>query len=369
MPTAPSSGPSARATARVFLTVAGLAALLYLLYLVRSVVGLVLIATFLAIALGPPVDFLSRRRVPRGLSILLIYGLIGLTVFGVGLVVVPPIVGQVNSFAGHLPQYLQDATKNKTIAKYDRRYRITPKLKSQATKLPARLGRAVGALRDVTVGVFGAVVQLLTVLTLAFFLLLDGKRISELAVGLARPSTEARLRTVASEIYRAVSGYVAGNLIISVIAGTVTYVTLTVLGVPFAVPLAVLMAFLDLVPLIGATIGGALIGVITLFNHFPTSTIGWFVVLIVYQQIENNVIQPVVYRRTVNVQPLVVIISILIGAALLGVLGALVAIPVAGALQIVARDAWARRGRAGLPDEEGQVPQTSEPTGLVMPPR
>jgi len=369
VPTAPSSGPSARATARVFLTVASLAALLYLLYLVRSVVGLVLIATFLAIALGPPVDFLSRRRVPRGLSILLIYGLIGLTVFGVGLVVVPPIVGQVNSFAGHLPQYLQDATKNETIAKYDRRYRITQKLKSQATKLPARLGRAVGALRDVTVGVFGAVVQLLTVLTLAFFLLLDGKRISDLAVGLARPSTEARLRTVASEIYRAVSGYVAGNLIISVVAGTVTYVTLTLLGVPFAVPLAVLMAFLDLVPLIGATIGGALIGVITLFNHFPTSTIGWFVVLIVYQQIENNVIQPVVYRRTVNVQPLVVIISILIGAALLGVLGALVAIPVAGALQIVARDAWARRGRAGLPDEEGQVPQTSEPTGLVMPPR
>jgi len=373
VPTAPSSGPSTRATARVFLTVASLAALLYLLYLVRSVVGLVLIATFLAIALGPPVDFLSRQRVPRGLSILLIYGLIGLTVFGFGLVVVPPIVGQVNSFAGHLPQYLQDATKNKTIAKYDRRYRITQKLKSQATKLPARLGRAVGALRDVTVGVFGAVVQLLTVLTLAFFLLLDGKRITELAVGLARPSTEGRLRTVASEIYRAVSGYVAGNLIISVVAGTVTYVTLTVLGVPFgvpfAVPLAVLMAFLDLVPLIGATIGGALIGVITLFNHFPTSTIGWFVVLIVYQQIENNVIQPVVYRRTVNVQPLVVIISILIGAALLGVLGALVAIPVAGALQIVARDAWARRGRAGLPDEEGQVPQTSEPTGLVMPPR
>lgn len=245
MSTAPSSGPSVRATAKVFLTVAGLVALLYMLYLVRSVVGLVLIAAFLAIALGPPVDFLGRRRVPRGLAILLIYGLIGLTVFGVGLLVVPPIVGQVNSFANRLPQYLDQASKNETIARYDRRYRIAEKLKAQATRLPAKLGRAAGALRDVTVGVFGALVQLVTVLTLAFFLLLDGKRIADMGLGLARPSTEARLRSVATEIYRAVSGYVAGNLVISLVAGTVTYVTLSVLGVPFAVPLAVLMAFLD----------------------------------------------------------------------------------------------------------------------------
>ncbi len=131
MSTAPSSGPSVRATAKVFLTVAGLVALLYVLYLVRSVVGLVLIAAFLAIALGPPVDFLGRRRVPRGLAILLIYGLIGLTVFGVGLLVVPPIVGQVNSFANRLPQYLDQASKNETIARYDRRYRIAEKLKAQ----------------------------------------------------------------------------------------------------------------------------------------------------------------------------------------------------------------------------------------------
>jgi len=176
------------------------------LYLVRSVVGLMLIAVFLAIALGPPVDFFGRRRVPRGLSIALVYGLIGLTVFGVGLLVVPPIVGQVNSFASHVPQYLNEATKNKTIAKYDRRYGITEKLKAQATKLPARLGRAAGALRDVTVGVFGALVQPITVLTLAFFLLLDGERIADMGFDLAHRSTEARLRLVATEIYRAVSG-------------------------------------------------------------------------------------------------------------------------------------------------------------------
>ena len=112
---------------------------------------------------------------------------------------------------------------------------------------------------------------------------------------------------------------------------------------PFAVPLAVLMAFLDLIPLVGATIGGVAIGIVTAFNDFPTSTIVWVIVFIVYQQIENNVLQPVVYRRTVNVPPLLVIVAILIGCSLLGVLGALVAIPMAATIQIVVRDVWANR--------------------------
>jgi predicted PurR-regulated permease PerM len=372
---APMPSPSTRSTAKVFLTVAGLAAMLYLLYLVRSVVGLVFIALFLAIALGPAVDFFARRRVPfgrrrgvpRGLSILLVYVLIVVTVFGVGLLVVPPIVSQVNSFAAKAPTYLNDINKNHTLSKYDRRYHITEKLRKQAAKLPARLGQAAGALRDVTVGVFSTIVQLITVLTIAFFLLLDGERIASFGFGLFRPQSEARAREIAEDIYRAVSGYVAGNLVISLVAGLVTYITLTALGVPFAVPLAVMMAFLDLIPLVGATIGGVLIAIVTLFNDFPTSTIVWVLVLILYQQVENNVVQPVVYRKTVDVHPLVVIVSILIGAALLGVLGALVAIPVAGALQIVVRDMWHRRRPGGivLLDEDGAVEDSSEP--LVTP--
>ena len=112
---------------------------------------------------------------------------------------------------------------------------------------------------------------------------------------------------------------------------------------PFAVPLAVLMAFLDLIPLVGATLGGVTIAIVTLFNNFPTSTIVWVIVFIVYQQVENNVIQPVVYRRTVNVAPLAVIVAILIGGSLLGILGALVAIPVAATIQIIVRDLWENR--------------------------
>jgi predicted PurR-regulated permease PerM len=353
---AASGGPSSRTIARIFLTLVAMAAGLYLLFLVRSVVGLLAISLFLTIALGPAVDFFTRHGLGRARSILLTYVCIGLGVVGVGLLVVPPIVSQVNAFAKHLPQYIDDAQKNKTVQRYDKRYHITKKLKEQAAKVPSRLGKAAGALQSVTVGVFTAAIQLVTVLTLTFFLLLEGKPIFEFLVNLFGKGREEQLRVVSGDVYRAVAGYVAGNVIISLIAGLVTYATLEILGVPFAVPLAVLMAFLDLIPLVGATIGGVFIALVTLFGDFPTDTIVWLVVFVVYQQIENNVIQPVVYRRTVNVHPLIVIVSILVGSTLLGVLGALVAIPVAATIQIVALDAWERRPPRGVVVAEGGGP-------------
>jgi predicted PurR-regulated permease PerM len=344
--------PSARAIAKVFITVAGLALLTYVLYLVRSVVLLVAISIFLAVALGPAVDFFSRRKVPRALSILLVYLLIVLAIFGVGLLVVPPIVSQVGGLTKKIPTYLRDLRKNQQFRKYDNKYKITKKLNQQAKKLPSRLGDAAGALRDVTVGVFSAAIQLVTVLTLVFFLLLDGERLMRFIFRLVGPRREPRFRKLTGDVYRATSGYVAGNLLISIIAGTTTYIALTVLGVPFAVPLSVLMAFLDLIPLVGATIGGVVIGIVTVFADFPVSTIVWVAVLTVYQQVENNVLQPIIYRRTVNVPPLVVIVAILIGSSLLGVLGALVAIPIAAAIQIAVRDWWEARGGAGATPAE-----------------
>ncbi len=337
-------GPSTRTIAKVFLTVVALAAALYFVYRIRTVLGLLAISVFLAVALGPAVEFFVRHGLGRARSIVVTYLLILSVVVGIGLLVVPPIVNQVNAFVRHVPHYVDDLRKNKTFRKYDRRYHISRKLEDQAKKLPSRLGDAVGALQSVTVGVFGAIVQLVTVLTMTFFLLRDGGTVFDFLVRLLRPKREEQVRSVARDVYGAVSGYVAGNLLISLIAGTVTWITLEILGVPFAVPLAVLMAFLDLIPLVGATIGAIAIGIVTAFSNFPTDTIVWAIVAVVYQQVENNVIQPVVYRRTVNVHPLIVIVAILIGATLLGVLGALLAIPVAAAVQIIILDAWTRRG-------------------------
>jgi predicted PurR-regulated permease PerM len=340
------SGPSTRAVVRIVVTVAATLGLLYLLYQVRSVLLLVFIAVFLAVALGPAVGFFRRHRVPKGLSILLVYVLIAASIFGVGLLIVPPVVTQVDQLAKDIPGYVADLRSNKQFRKYDDKYHISAKLNEQARKLPSHLGEAAGALQSITVGVFGAIVQLVTVLTMTFFLLLDGERIAGFLLRLRGPEQEERYRRIAGDVYRSIAGYVAGNLLISVLAGLTTYVTLSILNVPFAVPLAVLMAFLDLIPLVGATLGGVTIALVTLFNNFPTSTIVWVIVFIVYQQVENNIIQPVVYRRTVNVAPLAVIVAILIGGSLLGILGALVAIPIAATIQIVVRDVWERRGAA-----------------------
>jgi predicted PurR-regulated permease PerM len=318
---------------------------LYLLYLIRRIIGLVAISIFIAIALGPAVEFYQRRRFlrRRGFAILATYLSILLAVFLVGLAVVPPIVRQTNKFVSHVPQYVRDLRKNPTIRKYDQKYHVTQKLEQQATKLPSKLGSAAGALRDVTVGVFSAAVKLVTVLVLTFFLLLDGRRIVDWAVRELGPMTGPRVRAIAADVYRSVGGYVIGNLAISLIAGIGTYIVLSILGIQFAVPLAVLMAFLDLIPLVGATIAGVVIGIVCAIQDFPTAVIVWVVYLIVYQQVENNALQPIIYRRTVALHPLVVLVGVLIGAELLGVLGALLAIPVAGALQIVAKDWWRYR--------------------------
>lgn len=344
---------STRSIARVFFTVLGFTLVVYLAYLVRSTLVLLFIGVFLAVALGPPVDFFSRRaRLPRSGAILLVYLLIAAVIFGVGLLVVPPVVDQVQGLSDEIPHYLDDLRKNKTFRDYDEKYDITQKLNEQARTLPARLGDAVGALQSVTVGVFSAALKLVTVLTITFFLLLDGGRIADFLFGALGPEREDRFRTIANDVYRAVGGYVAGALSIALLAGTTTYIMLHILNVPFATPLAVLMTFFDLIPLIGATIGGILIGLVTLTADFPGDAIVWVIFLIVYQQFENSVIQPNIYKRTVNVPPLAVITAILIGASLLGVLGALVAIPLAATAQIIARDWWrTRQGRRPPPTQ------------------
>jgi predicted PurR-regulated permease PerM len=339
-------GPSTRTVARITLTVAAVVVLLYLLYIVRSVLVLIFISAFLALAFGPAVDFFVRRGLPRSVAILSTYLSIFAAIVGVGLLIVPPVVNGVENLSQDIPGYVRDLRKSDQFRKYDNRYHISSKLNEQAKTLPTKLGDAAGALQSVTVGVFSTLVQLVTVLTMTFFFLKDGERIVGFGLRLLGPR-EQRFRAVSGDIYRSVSGYVAGNLIISVIAGMVAWISLTLLGVPFAVPLAVLVAFLDLIPLVGATIGAVVVGIVTAFHDFPTATIIWAVIALTYQQVENNVLQPVVYRRTVDVPPLAVIVAILIGSSLLGVLGALVAIPIAATVQIVAKDLW--RTRAGEP--------------------
>ncbi len=331
---------SARAVAKVVVIVAAVVAGLYFAYLIREVIGLFLIAVFFAIAITPAVNWLNRHRVPRWVAILLVYLSIAASIFGIGLLIVPPVVNGVSDISDDLPGYVDDLRHNQTFRDYDNRYHITDKLREQAQELPNKLGDAAGTLRDVTVGVFNRFVQLFSILVITFFLVKDGSRLLNFLYRQAPPERARRLQRIAADISDAIAGYVFGNFVISILAGLVTYVTLRILGVPFAVPLAILFGFFDLIPLVGATLGGILVGIVVALVAFPVGLIVWAAVLILYQQVENNLIQPYVYGRAVELHPLIVIAAILIGAALLGVLGALMAIPAAAAVQAVVRDYW-----------------------------
>lgn len=342
------SGLSASEIAKIVLTAIAIVGALYFVYLIREIITLLLISIFLAVALTPVVNALDRGRFPRWAAILGVYLAMILAIFGIGLAVVPPVVNGVNDLVDNLPSYIADLRDNDQFRKYDEKYDIVDSLQKESEKLPARIGDAAGTLRDVTVGVFTRAVQLLTVLVITFILILDGRRFAEWFFRQLDPGREARARKVGHEINRAVVGYVVGNLLISVVAGIVTWITLEALGMPFAVPLAVLMSLFDLIPLVGATLGGLIIGIVCAVVDFPTAPIVWVAVLLLYQQLENHLIQPVIYGRTVQLHPLLVIVAILIGGTLLGVLGALLAIPAAAVIQILVRDWWQHRARGGV---------------------
>jgi predicted PurR-regulated permease PerM len=299
------------------------------------------VAIFLAVALSPPVNYLSRSM-RRGFAIAITYlGLLLIPILLIALIV-PPLINEANDFATNVPHYADDVTeyvqKNGTLRNLNEDYDITTKLEKEAQKLPSKLGGAAGTLRDIGLGIVNSVFALLTILVMTAFLLGSGGGWVEQIIA-SRPRQEReRLRRSLDNISSAVSGYVAGALTVAFIAGTATFIVLTILGVPFSGPLAVFAGLMSLIPMIGATIAAIIIGVVTVFNNFPTDTIIWTVWAIGYQQIENNLIQPQIQKRTVNVHPLLTIVAVLFGGTLLGVLGAIVAIPVAASIQILLRE-------------------------------
>lgn len=332
---------NAREIIRVVLIVVCVAIVLYLLFLLRRPISWLLIAAFLAVALSPLVNVLARHM-RRGLAITIVYlGLLAVPVLLIALIV-PPLITEGNEFADNVPRYARDLSdfveENRRLRELNRDYDITGRLEEEAAKLPERLGGAAGTLRDVGLGIVNSAFALITILVLTAFLLSSGRAWVDRAITLRPPEQRERLRRSADHMAEAVAGYVAGALTIAVIAGVATYIMLWILGVPFRAPLAVIAGLFSLIPLVGATIAAVLIGVVTLFENFPTATIVWTIWAIVYQQFENHLIQPQIQKRTVHVHPFITIVAVLFGATLIGVLGALVAIPVAASIQILTRE-------------------------------
>ena len=362
--------PPARSIVRIVLIIVGVALSLYLIYLLRRPIGWLLIATFLAVALSPPVNYLAARM-RRGFAITLVY--FGLLLVPIGLIalIVPPLVTQANDFAQNLPEYARDVEEfvqdNERLRDLNQDYQITEKLQQEAEKLPERLGGAAQVLGDVGFGIVNSAFALLTILILTAFILGNGRRWRDAALAHQPPERRDRMRRSLDHMASAVSGYVTGALTIAAIAGILAYFVLLILGVPFRAPLAVLVGLFSLIPLVGATIAAVLVGIVTLFNDFPTATIVWAIWAILYQQIENNVIQPQIQKRTVNVHPFITIVAVLFGSTLLGVLGAIVAIPIAASIQILLREYWDWRTLSVKEPEPPTEPPPAPPTGDPAP--
>jgi predicted PurR-regulated permease PerM len=339
---ASSAGPSARTILRVVGIVLASAISIYLVYVLRKPITWIVIGGFIAIALSSPVSRVQRRIRRRGPAIAIVYlGLILVPVL-IGAILIPPLVKETNNLVEAIPQYADDiqafVRDNDRLARLERDYDVTGQLQEQAARLPAKLGGAAGVLSDIGLGIVNSLFALITILILSVFMIGSGGRWIDAAIRSRPAMHQDMLRRAASDISGAVAGYVAGALGQATVAGVTSFIVLSILGVPYASALALIIALLDLIPLVGATVGAVLVGVVTLFSDFPTDTIVWAVWSVIYQQIENTVIQPRIQAKSVNVQPIVILIAVLFGSSLFGVLGALLAIPIAATIQISIRE-------------------------------
>jgi predicted PurR-regulated permease PerM len=323
---------------------------LQLLSRVTNVLTLLLMAAFFAVVLTPPVNFLVRRaHVPRGIAATIVFltGIVALV--AMAYTFITPLAKQGNDFVDKLPTYVKDAEAGEgPVGKLVERYKLDTWLEENQAELQKRaetifepktiFGVALG-----TVGtVFSSVAAIVTIMVLTFFMLLEGHELLHSGLRIFDDRRRTRLLNLGHQSARAINGYMAGNLLISVIAGATTFVALLILQVPFAGVLALWVAFADLIPVVGATIGSVPPIIMAFLVNTPTG-IAAFVFYAVYQQFENHVLQTTIMSRTVSLKPLVVVASVLLGIELYGLLGALLAIPAAGVIKVIGADIVAHR--------------------------
>jgi predicted PurR-regulated permease PerM len=301
----------------------------------RSVIILIVVALFLAIGLSPTVEWMIARGIRRGFAIAIVFFVVIGAFVGFGYAVLPPVIQQSQDFVHQSPQYLHDLRNNRTIRNFDNDYHFIAKIQAyvQSGDLGTRaFGGIVGVGRVVLSAVFGAFSLL--IMTLYFLAALPSMK--RQAYRLVPATRRERVSLLSDEVINRIGGFISGALLVAFIAGATSYVFLLAVGMPFALALAVFVAIFDLIPLVGATIAAV---VVTLLGFTQSAGVGLacIVFYVAYQQFENYVIYPRVMRRAVDVPAPVTVVAVLLGGALLGVVGALLAIPIAAAILLVVR--------------------------------
>ena len=356
--------PRTIVTAAALLVAVGVA--LWVAWVSRRVLIWTFVSAFLAVAMSPAVDALQRRGLHRrGAAAAVVYILLIAVIAGLGALFIPTLVNQVNDLVDAAPGYVRDLTHGRgPLGFLETKYHVVERVQDAVKgNGSGRLAGGATAALDVTRSVITFVAGVVTIAFMTFFMLLEGEAWKDRFIALLPANGQQRAQHMASEIARTIGGYVSGNLLISIIAGFFTTIVLLIVGVPFALALGLLVAILDLIPLAGATLGAIIVTLVAL-THSLTSALIVLGFFIVYQQLENHLLQPIVYGRTVQLSPLAILISVLIGAEVAGIIGALGAIPVAGTIQIVISD-WLQHRRPpppedGVPDTELELPPSAQ---------
>lgn len=302
----------------------------------HQVLILIVVSLFLAIGLNPTVERLQRTGMARGWAVAVVFIGVVVVFVGFGFAIVPPLTQQITEFIDHIPSYTRQLQENAQIRELDQRFELLSKL--EKTVSSADFGeRAMNGIVGVGKVVLSGIFSTLTVLILTLYFLGSLPAIKTFSYRLAPRSRRARVALLGDEILVRIGGYVAGSATVALIAGVTAYVFMLIAGIPFALPLSLIVAITALVPLVGATIGAAMVSIVAFFDGTVTGIVA-IIFFLIYQQVENYLIHPRVMKRAVDVHPAVTVIAALIGGTLLGVVGALLAIPTAASLSLIVRE-------------------------------
>ena len=304
----------------------------------------IFVAAVLALGLDPVVGALVKRGWKRGRAALVVFAALFLVVFVIVLVTAGPLWDEIKEFVASLPAYWEELKSKDWFQDIVNTAGIDDKVANLLKDLAAGLPDAASALLGVAGGVFGSLLSMVTLTFLALFLLMERPTITKWLFGFTTPEVEQRWSPVVERSIFAVSQSLLGNVAISIVAGTVAFVSSCLLGLPFPIVLAVIAGFLDLIPQVGATIASIILVAVALTVSTEAAVI-MLIIQLIYQQVENYIVYPIVYRQAIEISPFTTIVAVLIASSILGVVGAILALPFAAVIKTVA-------GEAGRPRRE-----------------
>lgn len=329
---------SSRVIFKILLITSAFVGAIWFIYETRTVMVWLLTAFVLALALNPIVVAINKRlpKLRRGAAVGIVFVVMAL-LLGVFLYnLVPPLVNESGQLVKHLPQYTDQFLSSRT-GKLLQHYHLVDRIRSSQSQVASLATHVGGSAVSIAGRVFSSFVAALSILVITIFMLMEGPRWSVTFFEAIPSKNKQRIRNIAHDMYKAVTGYMIGKLIMSLLAAVPTYILLLILGVPFALSLALIVGIFDLIPLVGATIGAVVVVLVSLFTSV-TAAIVMVIFFLVFQNIENHITSPVIMRHSVQLSSLTVLIAALLGAEVGGILGALLGIPIAACLSILLRD-------------------------------